>query len=639
METGTMPHREKISRRLLVAAAALLLALLVLGYWPALGGSFLFDDVSAIVDNPAIRSLDGTLAALLGRTGGLERPLSALTFAADYRRAGLDPRAFHATSLAVHLAAVALAFLFVRLTLRRAGSPAPDGLALAVAGLWGLHPLLSQAVSYVVQRAEALASLLYLGALLLLLAAYRRGRTGAGAALYAGGAATFALALQAKLIALSLPAALLLHLASFEVEPPGTPPRRRWASRLTAAAPLLAVSAAAGLAALRGLRGRADVGFDVARFTPGEYALTQLRVVLRYLSLVLWPAGQNLDYDIAPSRSLLDPGGTLAAALALAALAGVAAWLYVDSRRPGRGDGAARVERLAAFGLGWFLLLLSPTSSFVPVADLAFEHRAYLASLGIILAVAAGAALLLARAAEGPGARRAGAALALAAWGLLAVLLHQRNQVWTSPVALWADVVAKSPGKARAHFNYGHALSVAGQEQAAIVQYHLASNLLGRDTVDRFRVTRNLGASLSAAGRTDDAIAVLTRALGSGPGEHEIHNNLALAWKKKGDLARAESHAREALRLAPSFAEGYNTLGEIRVGLRDIPGALAAFEAAARLAPDMPAPAHNLAVVQGAVGMRAAACASWLRFGRIRGGEGAATAAAQRARLGCGPAP
>ncbi|MCM2334551.1 MAG: hypothetical protein NDI82_11480, partial [Anaeromyxobacteraceae bacterium] len=148
------------------------LALAVAATWRALPGQFQFDDETSIVTNPAIKDLAAFLTPGPWRgalAGG--RPVTDLTFALNYAYARLEPWNYHLTNLAVHLAAVALAFAVTRRLLRLAGAARGDGIALAAAGLFALHPLQSQAVSYVVQRAESLAAALTLGSLALLLAA------------------------------------------------------------------------------------------------------------------------------------------------------------------------------------------------------------------------------------------------------------------------------------------------------------------------------------------------------------------------------------------------------------------------------------------------------------------------------------
>jgi len=143
----------------------------------------------------------------------------------------------------------------------------------------------------------------------------------------------------------------------------------------------------------------ATAGFEIEDFTPREYLYTQFNVMFYYMTLLVWPANQNLDYDFPVSRSLFavpetDPGAALnipvpppaVSLLLLAATVLVPAFLAVRARA-GRGDEAGRRRSPwlpVTFFMLWFFVLLAPTSSFVPIMDVIFEHRVYLASLGFI---------------------------------------------------------------------------------------------------------------------------------------------------------------------------------------------------------------------------------------------------------------
>ncbi|HET6923604.1 MAG TPA: hypothetical protein VFI16_10700, partial [Anaeromyxobacteraceae bacterium] len=399
--------------------APLLLA--TLAYARVLGGEFQFDDLTSVEENPAVKAP----ALLLARPllDGSFRPLTDLGFALNHALGRLDPLGYPVLNRARHLLAVVLVHRLSLAVLRRAGAARVQGTALAVAGAFAVHPLHSQAVSYVAQRAEVLASVLYLGALLLLLEADRRGRGVGGVAAWGGALAVWLLGLHAKAVAVSLPAAWVLLAATL---PRGEEPApRRLGRALLQVAPFLALAALFAVRTVGSLRGRPDAGLEVPGIPPLAYALTQIRVVLGYLRLLAWPSGQNLDHEVAPSTGL--DGPTLLAAAALAALLAAAVVLSVRSRAwPAPGRAAAR---LGLLGLGWFLLVLAPTSSAIPLADLMEEHRAYLASWGPLLAAGAAAARLLDRFA--PARRRMVAAVGVAAtWLGLALALHARNAVW-----------------------------------------------------------------------------------------------------------------------------------------------------------------------------------------------------------------
>ncbi len=172
---GSVQRQEAARPGRRLAGPAALLALLLAtaaAYADALRGELQFDDDQFVTSDLAIRDLGRLLREELlpGLLHG-RRVVVQATFAADYAVGRLDPLPYHATNLLVHLAAVVLAFLLARDLLRCAGHPRAAGVALAAAALFALHPLQTQAVTYVWQRSESLAALCYLAALLLLRAA------------------------------------------------------------------------------------------------------------------------------------------------------------------------------------------------------------------------------------------------------------------------------------------------------------------------------------------------------------------------------------------------------------------------------------------------------------------------------------
>jgi len=218
-----------------------------------------------------------------------------------------------------------------------------------------------------------------------------------------------------------------------------------WRKRLAVLAPFIVTAGWYVRQLLFSVEGHPDVGFAVPGITSWTYFLTQWKVLLVYLRLVFWPAGQCLDWRY-PATTHLDTGA-ISAGVALAAIAsGAVAILW---RFRGRAGENAAVAKIAGFGVLWFFLLLAPTSSVVPIADVLVEHRVYLASWGIFAAVV----MVLGRAVARVNERRGkivGAWLVGALWFALAMGLRDRNGVWESPVVLWSDVVAKVAGNMRA---------------------------------------------------------------------------------------------------------------------------------------------------------------------------------------------
>jgi tetratricopeptide (TPR) repeat protein len=577
--------------------ALLLVAAGVLIYAGTLHSGFVFDDVPSIRDNPLVRSLDNYLLDWSGYRQRLNRWVTYLTFALNYRWGGLDPTGYHAVNIAIHALNALLVFALVRLlfrtpVLRRSALLAWEAeIALVAALLFVAHPLQTQAVAYVVQRLASLATTFYLLAVVMYLwwrnARERGAARGARGALgYLAILATAALGMKTKETAFTAPlAALLCEVLFFEG------PTRRRALHL---APLLATLLVIPLAMLHSDRPLAEVLADVTTVTRVQtemprldYLATEVAVVGTYLRLLVFPVGQNVDYDYPLYRSFLEPGVLFPLFLHLA-IAGGALWVLqaTTTRSHGGLDPAAR---LVPFGVAWFYLALAVESSVVPIVDVIFEHRAYLPSVGAMVAAASGGALLLHRRAPARG-RAALLAAGMACAGVLAVTAVSRNRVWASELTLWSDAARKSPAKSRPHNNLAAALADADRPAEALphavaairfdpynaeAHYNLGRILLleGRypeaagslehalqlrsDYPDAYA---NLAAALLRLGRAGDAVALLEGARTSIGDNPPALYNLCAGYVLLGDLHAAEAERGRLARLSPELAAQLDAL-------------------------------------------------------------------------------
>ncbi|MBI3182971.1 MAG: tetratricopeptide repeat protein [Myxococcales bacterium] len=588
------------------AGFAVILAGAVASYSPALEGEFNFDDETSITEVPAVKDLGRFLTTgfVPGFPGGA-RPVVDLSYAIDYRRAGLNAPAFHRTNLLIHLAMAVLVFFFTRAVAARAvaarAGAGGNGLAVAVTAMFALHPLQTQAVSYICQRAETLASLFYLAMLLLLLAFERLGAR-RGALLYLGAVLSLVLALGSKAHAATAPLAFLLLALALRGTQPSLSPR----ARLAGSIPLLLTALAHATRVAVGLKsGSTDAGLKIEGLDPWRYLLTQGPVVLRYLRLLVWPTGQNLDYDFPISKGLLDPATALPGALVLAVLA-LGGYFLIRRRESPR-------QRLAGFGLVWFFLVLAPTSTVMPLADVIEEHRVYLASWGIFFAVALAGKAALERLAP-TRARALGAAAVALGCIAMGSLTFARNQVWRTSEALWSDVIAKSPRKPRGYMNLGYALSRRKAWPEAIDLYGEALRRMPDRSVRFADLMRNRGAALLALGRHAEAVADFRAGLRESPNDADLLNNLAIALYDEGKLVEASMTARQALEAKPDHGGALNTLGEALLAQGELEVALGAFRRSVELGPDVPSRTFNLALVLDRLGRTGEACAKWRRY-------------------------
>jgi Flp pilus assembly protein TadD len=590
-----------------LAGGCLVAGLALLAYSNAFDAPFVFDDLHSIVGNPAIRLASPSVSELARAAfeSPLPRPVAYLSFALNYALGGYEVRGYHVVNLAVHVGCALLAWalagrLLAREPLRRGFPIAPA--ALFAACLFAVHPVQTQAVTYVVQRMTSLAALFYLASFLLYLVGRDATARARRAWLWSAALACWLLALGTKEIAVTLPLVLFLHEWYFERGLSLAWLRR---SAPLAAALALALAAAALLHLGAHPLDRLLAGYADYEFGPRERLLTQARVVVFYLGLLAFPhpSRLNLLHDFAPSRSLVDPAST---ALSLALLAALAAGAALLARR----------ERLLSFCVAWFFVHQLVESTFVPL-EMAYEHRLYLPVFGFALLVAD----LLFRAAP----LRLATALAAALVALLGAWTHARNATWRDAVELWSDVVAKSPESARPRINLGTLLVLEGRHAEAVEQLAQAVRLAPRDA----NAHNNLGQALTRSGRLAAAKARFAEAVALDPANASARFNLALALEQEGRPEQARPHFAEALRLDPSYArfalEAYQrAAAHARSGR--FAAAVEEYGLALRMRPAFPAALRERALALEELGRHEEALSDLREAARLRG-EGAAPVA------------
>jgi tetratricopeptide (TPR) repeat protein len=518
------------------ALAALLLALVgVLAYSNALGNPFVFDDGVAIERNLRIRSLRPEIALAPPRdTPVAGRPVVNASFALNYAAGGLDPRGYRAVNLALHLTCAWLVFWLLRDALRARGAASPDGVAIAAAVVFAAHPLASECVDYVTQRSELLVSLFLLGVLAGVALAARGRRSGAALAI-----AACALGMATKESMVVAPVVALLYDAAFHA---GSL-RRAWQSRRALHAGLAGcwlILAALHASAPRGL----SVGFDTG-VTPSTYLAHQMRMLATYLARAVWPHPLVLDYGWPLPiawREVLPETALVAVWVALALLA----WW----RRPAVG-----------FALLAGLLVLAPSSSFVPIAtEVGAERRFYLSLAGLCALSAAGVGALCARARDPRAARRAALAATAVLVALLVVATRVRNRDYESAERIWRSVLAARPAQPRALLSLSQALREQGRAEEA---ESLAVDAL-RAWPSYALAEAQLAGLAEERGDLETAVAHQGRALALEPRDGELRTNYGLLLARSGRLADAVAEWQAALAEDPGLAYAANNLAWLR---------------------------------------------------------------------------
>jgi len=527
------------------------------------------------------------------------RPTFSLSLALTNHFLGAEPWAHHAVNLAIHIAAALVLFGIVRRTLERQRVRAltvaqSTWWALAAALLWLVHPLQTESVTYIVQRAESLMGLLlFLSVYCAIRAVGARHRfwwqVAAVAACFLG--------VGSKQTAVFVPLLVLLHDYTF------SQPKTKWSRPvfyLILAAPIWIF--------LLTHSGAMSVRFEPVRYL--SYALAQPAVVLHYLRLTLWPDDLFLYVNTTLFHAQSVAGVVVPATILVMVFV---ATIYCIAQRHWLG-----------FMGGWFFITLGPTSSFFDANDLIQEHRMYvpLAALAV-LAVVGGEFAVRAVTPYLPARRRAAVEAALLTVVVLGLGIRTYVRNWDyhhefaviHPADLHGDytiladhylskdgLIQAEASKARAmlsspdrdtrdvsfaHFILGLAYERRSELQKAAEELEHVVAL----EPDFAYGHHWLGMVLQREGDLTGAMGHLESAIRIEPTFVYAYKELALVRKEQGDTAAASDLLHQALRVDPNFGEAYYELGTIAANRGDQKEAAGQFRRAIRSQPDF-APAH-----------------------------------------------
>jgi len=562
------------------AAAIVIILAGVAVYHNSLRGPFIFDDIDSIKNNPTIRSLWPIRSVLSPPGDGCtvhDRPIVNVSLAVNYAIGGLNVRGYHVFNLAVHILAALTLFGIVRKTLRLPVVPehlarASLPLALATALIWTVHPLQTEAVTYVIQRTESMMGLFYL---LTLYCAIR----GAGASRpfwwYVGAVAACALGMGCKEVMVTAPLIVLFYDRVFLARSFKVAFARRWRLYVGLAA-TWALLAALVLPFSGRAIDHARLGYWQATYS---YALTQIVAIVRYLGLCFWPHPLIVDYGHLPAGEVtLSIPHAIILVMLLAAAAG--AFFY---RPP-----------LGFLGL-WFFAILAPSSSIVPlVVQPIAEKRMYLPLAAVVVGVvlcaqALGKHFVNRLPASRIAGRLVGYGLIAAAVLVLGFLTVRRNYDYRNKLAIWRDTVEKYPDNWRAWNNLGRAHASEGDHYQAIGDYDKAIKL----NPWYAKAYTNRGNAYLAKGDHDKAVADYDEAIKWNPGLAGPYNNRSIVHCKEGRYKKAIQDANRAIELNPKFAKAYRNRGIAydRKGNHD--QAISDFTQAITLNPKLPGPYND----------------------------------------------
>lgn len=612
------------------------LGLLVLTtFLPSLNNDFVnWDDRQNLQDNPHYRGLGPSQIRWAFTTFhmGVYQPLGWMSFGITYLLFGTDRRGYFLVNIVLHGAST-ITFYFVALELlrlaRRVGPDDPrHGLRASAglaAGVFAIHPLRVEAVSWATDQPYVLAGTFFLLSIWVYLRAISRTRSGGG---WLGGSLVlFALSLLSKAIGVSLPVVLLvLDFYPLRRLTRTTPASATVGRALLEKLPFVVLSAAAAVVAAYASAsyagGRAPLG------PPDRAAVTAYGLVF-YLAKTVVPVRLSAFYPFPPALELRGAPFLVAAAVVLLATAG----LLAARRRWPAG--------LAAWAC--YVAILLPVVGLVRHAShVTADRYAYLSCLPWALLLGAGFGMHT-QARLRRGVRLVLATSAGAALVALATLTWRQQRFWRDSIALWTHVLEVTPQSPVSLTNLGAALAEAGRLEEAVERYEAALRLdshyleaatdlgialsrLGRfeEAEQRLRAAlrqrpedaglhTNLGIALAAMGRHKAALAAYRTGLRLDPDHVGARYNLALELSRLGELDAAADQYLALLDLRPDHAQARNNLGNILLRQGRYDRAVLQFELAARAEPKNPTPHINLGAVLAETGKYRQAVARYRR--------------------------
>ncbi len=594
-ELMTKPTPVFIRKKHLIAI--LLIALVgFLVYANSFQNEFVWDDESLVEKNIYVKNLryfsklfTTHLFQAAKKEGNFYRPIQSLTYVLDYSIWKLNPFGYHLTNTILHILVAILIYFFLRGLVTNEKIPTsqpPDSKGKLVtrhsslvtklscfltvpfltALFFVVHPIHTEAVTYISGRADSLASIFCLLSLIFSLKYTHQRRL----PFYLLSLCSFILALLSKEWAMILPFALVLTDSFF-----GT--KREIKTKIKEYFPFFIT-----LGIYISLR-LSILNFTGETILSSKYSLyvrtlTFLKVIPSYFGLLIFPHNLHMERLVPYAHSILEPKVLFSLILLIFIVIGV-----------------TKLKRKeTTFAFFWFFLTLFPQSNIIPINATMAEHFLYLPSIGFFILFALGIVKV-----EEWGSRYLSHRIKVMSFLLLLLLTLygvatiKQNLYWRDGLTLYQRTLAYSPKSARLHLNLGIAYREQKQYDLAISEYQKAIQL----NPDYAEAHNNLGTVYRDEDLYNQAITEYQKALQLNPDFAEAYNNLGNVYRDKGLYDQAISEYQKAIRLNPDFAEAYNNLGNVYKdkGLYD--RAISEYQKAIQLNPDFAEAYNNLGVV------------------------------------------
>jgi tetratricopeptide (TPR) repeat protein len=581
----------------------ILISLVCLAYGNTLHHSFHFDDIPSILEKPWIRGLDKIPDFIFSYS---QRPLVILSFNINYAISEFKEWSYHVFNITFHLLVVFLIYRLGKLIISHMSEGTtslvkiPNQIPILAASIFAVHPLNTQAVTYISSRSSIMAAIFYLVAIILFFEGLDKKQDEEIKTNYifvAGAVISFGIGLLCKLIVVSLPAILFAyHYYFISDQNIKTWVKRQWKLILGVGGLLVLVLF------YKKIYGDGFLRASIVDVTTWDYFRTQIGVIpIEYFRKMIFPFNLTLDPGFQVIQHWRSP--IVISGIVILGVFSVALIKLSQIKKQ------SKKYAPEAFGLMWILITLSPTSSFIPLLDVEVEHRTYLPLVGFSICLSSLLIRLKSFIQQSIEVRTSGIyrnkkMLSMPVVLILLILIsflvgtRERNKVWTDEVSLWADAKQKAPFFVRPYNNLGEAYDKIGSYDLAIEEFEAALRL----SPNYFFALSNLGNIYGKKKEYDQAISYTKQALRQKPDYAPGHYNLAKALHMTGNPDKAMSSYRLAIKYNPYFEEAFFNLGFLAMERKQFKEAIDNFKSFLKMQPSHPKAHFGLATSYAMMG-------------------------------------
>jgi len=523
---------------------AVFIAVILIAVFTAYAGSlqngFIWDDEFLVRDNLYIKGFghlkeifSSYLASSSNNINNFYRPIQDLSYMIDRFLWGDDPMGFHLTNVMLHATCAILVYLlFVRI----AGN---HRIAFITGLLFGIHPVNTEAVTYIAGRADPLYLLFFLLSFLLFLKTLNSFEKShkTDPRLYGLSLIFYIVSILSKEIGLILPALLFLYQRTF-VNDPRVQGKARGLIIPYCCVLLVYILLRKTILDFSGI----SPSFIMAEYPFYQRMLTMFKAIMIYLRLLVLPLGLHMERSVRVARSLFEPA-------ALGSFIGMIAVFFLTLKARKR-----CLNRLFFSSL-WFFICLVPVSNIVPINSFIAEHWLYLPAIGIFAIAGMGIEKVF-------GSKYGKAISLLAAAAISVFYIHltiERNKDWKDEITFFKETLKYSPNNPKLHLNFGNTYSEMGMQEEAVKEYKKAIELRPDDAVAH----ANIGAVYIGLGKLEEAGRYIEEALEIKPDFPNALYNRGYINKRRGNSEEAAEDFKAALELNPHFLNCHMELGSI----------------------------------------------------------------------------